>query len=166
MGWIFAYKVMLFAGVIFFAVISWRLFIRPGEDHAVVEEFALWKLFTLKKPHAGTVFAAMSMACFIVMVTTKSSWKSGDGGEYISLLSDMDEYEPHAEFDTVPYEEFELMEMAEMATPYELDVVMGQSVSYEELEMMERDPYREIIMKGGPDPYWDDDDSAEDEDGP
>jgi len=116
MGWIFMYKAMLFSGFVLCCLIAWRLYIKDGAK-PVVEEMAIWKLVTLRGAHSGTVFVALAAACFIVMVTTKSSYTSPDG-DHVALLADEDwAYGEMAEMDE--YEEYPTVEMGQYLPPEE-----------------------------------------------
>lgn len=90
---ILAYKAMLFLGFLTCVVFAYRLF-REDEPHSVVDKFTFTKFFVIEKPHSGTVFVAMSLVCFVVMVTTKSEWtRYDDGSVSMDLAADDDEGE-------------------------------------------------------------------------
>ena len=162
MGWIFGWKLAWLVVSIIFALIAWRLF-RKDDGQPVVKEFKIWKLVSLTEPHSGTVFVALAATCVIVSITTKVKYTSGPDGEHIAYeMAEETYYDELAELE--PYDEVAMVEMVEEVPPTE----MGQYPIPEERRLPERTiemrpRSTSIIMKGGPEDPWGDDDSAEDE---
>lgn len=83
---VLAYKFMLVVCFLTCVVFAYLLF-RKDDATPVVREFTLTRFFVLKEPHSGTVFVAMACACFIAMVTARSSWKTySDGSTEADLV--------------------------------------------------------------------------------
>ncbi len=185
---ILAYKAMLFCGFMTCVVFAYALF-RRDEPEPVVDKFTFTKFFVIEKPHSGTVFVAMAMVCFVVMVTTKSEWKLyNDGSVSLDLAADADDEDEPRVYKTLvasapsPVESIESIEVAPEAerlvapepvavaahrpAPTRVAATRHEPRRVEEIALIVMDEPMPEPPRPEPEPVaTDDDDSADDADG-